>query len=471
MLGYDNIKLQFPYEIKTLLKMEITQEINNHGRIFFTGIVEEEKTDQYVNKASIKDKIKVTSPQGTLFNGILTNIKIKAVENIYYIEVEGITNTYDLDIKLKSKSFQDENMLYTDLIEAKASEHGGDYIDTITKGKKIEKLILQYNETNWEFLKRMASHFESVLVPDITAGAPKFWFGIPKGKNAGKIEDYHYTVKRDISGYMKAIENEGSGSENDFTYYEIESRQALKLGDKISIKGKSLIISKAKAIIEDSVLKYEYTLITKKGARKDTFYNLDIIGASIEGKVIDIDKDKIKIHLEIDKEQSKGKAKWFTYEIPYAVEGKCGWYMMPKLDDNVKLYFPKEIENSAVARISVRKDGDKNPKTQDHNTKYLETKDDKEMKLSPKDLSFTAKSKGGKISITMDVDRGIKIHSTEAVNIKSADDLIMNAGGKINISAKDNVYSVCKSTNFLMDGDTNFRARTVKVEGNKKVPV
>lgn len=467
--GYDNIILQFPYEIKTLLELKIIQSINEHGRIYFTGIVPEEKKDDYIKMASSNDKIKVKNKDEILFKGKVSNIKIKAVNKVYYIEVEGVSQTYDLDIKLKSKSFQDQNMLYTGLIQNVISTYSGsDFIDTAAKGKKIEKLIVQYNETDWDFLKRMASHFNTVLVPDAASSSPKFWFGMPQGKNGGVLDDFHYSIKRDISSFLNSSKNNGQeGNEDDFTYYEVESTKVLNLGDKIKVKGKILIISSIKAVMKDGILKYQYTLYPEKGIYQGIVLNESISGASIEGKVIDISKDTVKVHLNIDKEQIKEKAISFPYASHYTVEGSTGWYCMPKVGDAVNLYFPSNKEEKAVVISSIRKE--QTGQTQDPSTKYLSTSHGKEMKLSPGEITFTAMaSKKGKIFINLNEKEGIEIHSLEPIKLTSKKDMTFDADKKIQIKAKENIYFVCNTNSILMDGITYLRGTKVKMEGSQK---
>lgn len=47
--------------------------------------------------------------------------------------------------------------------------------------KKLGQFTLQYQETDWKFLKRLASRFQTGLVPDPIAAKPSLTVGLPEG--------------------------------------------------------------------------------------------------------------------------------------------------------------------------------------------------------------------------------------------------------------------------------------------------
>ena len=71
------------------------------------------------------------------------------INNLYYLEIEGITYSCKLDEQIKSRSFQNINMTYKDVInEIMKGYEKYDYTFEATD-KKIEKSIFQYKETDW----------------------------------------------------------------------------------------------------------------------------------------------------------------------------------------------------------------------------------------------------------------------------------------------------------------------------------
>ncbi|WP_252238059.1 hypothetical protein [Clostridium sp. VAP51] len=68
-----------------------------------------------------------------------------------------------MDLEKKSRSFQGEYLTYTEIFNTINKIHNAQMIDYVTNSKTIDNMIVQYNETDWEFLKRLASHFNTVL--------------------------------------------------------------------------------------------------------------------------------------------------------------------------------------------------------------------------------------------------------------------------------------------------------------------
>ncbi|AMA73477.1 hypothetical protein ACH33_11830 [Aneurinibacillus sp. XH2] len=474
--GYGNVELISPYEVQRLNEIKIVKTVNDHAKLYVTGIIPEEQQDFYIEMANSTDTVKVNQVENgrivrPLFSGQVSHIEIKAVRGIYYIELEARSHTCRMDVKRKSRSFQNKDMLYTDLIETiLANYSGSDYIDTVSETSKLRKCIIQYEETDWQFLKRMASHFGAVLLPEATADAPKFWFGMPEGR-PGELWEHQYSVKKTLPIYMKTTENDYAAglSGNDFLYYRIESEAYFNLGDRITYKGKERVVAESTAVMKNGTMTYEYILASEKGIRQNLIFNDQITGASLEGKILDVAKDTVKIHLDIDKTQDKNEACWFPYSTPYTAESNSGWYCMPELGDTVKLYIPGNREEEAVAICSIRRGQDRSPKVEDPTIKYWGTPHGKEMMLGGQELIFTAKEEG--IFLKLHEEDGIEIHSEKPIVFTSEKDLKIDAGNELSVQAQEAVYMVCGASSMMLDGITDIQGLRVEMEGTVKGPV
>lgn len=462
-----NIEFISPYEIKDLVDLRIAKKINDHVRLYIKGAVPEEKKDSYVEKASSKDiiEVKQTDDNATsksIFKGIITNIEIKAVRGIYYMELEGVSCTYNLDIKLLKRSFQDKDMLYTALTKKVIEDYpGADFIDVAAKSEKIGKFIIQYNESDWEFLIRMASHFNTGLVPDCTSDKPKFWFGIPEGDSKGNLEEFNYAVSRKIEDFRISSENYISGIDaKDYTYYELETDMYLDIGDKVNFNNINFIVCECIFYIHKCILRHYYRLSPQKGLSKNLITNKKVFRASVEGKVIDIEEDNVRIHLEIDKEQKKEEAFWFPYTTFYSAEGCTGWYCMPELDDYVKLYFPTDREEEAVVMNSIRKRTIGGDKIDKPDVKYFRTKYKKEQMFDEKELVMSADD--GKVLIRLNEDNGVEVYSDTDIKIHADTDMVITAKN-IEMKAADGIDMVCNASGIKMEGETHISGTSVKV--------
>lgn len=462
----NNIQIE-PFKLKDLLSLKMEKKVNHHTKLYFNGILSEEISDKYIGKTGVDTKIEVNivdeSESTPLFKGVVMNVEVKVVNSVYSISVEAVSNTYALDIALQSKSFQDKGMTYESLVKKVVATSNGDFMDIASGGKSIEKFTMQYQETDWEFLKRMASRFNTGLVSHCISDKPKFYFGVYENPSNKSLEEFNYIVRKKISDFRNSSANHIKGiTENDFIYYEIETGEFMEIGSSVNFKGKKLFVSEATTWIDKSVLKNLYVLTSKKGLSMDKIYNEKIIGLSIEGEVLEVEKDKLKVHLSIDDEQSAGEAWWFDYSTGYSSEGNSGWYCMPEKKDHVLVYFSNNKEESGVALSSVRKDSNKsdNNKVDNPDTKYFRTSNGKELMFSPKEVLISAKD--GEVYIKLNEDDGIEIFSKKEIKISSTEDLTIDTGANLSISAEKDISISCKQSSITMDGVTIIKANQVK---------
>jgi hypothetical protein len=466
--AYNNLQVG-PYELTHLLELKLVKKINDHARLYFTGIVPEQNKDSYVEMTRCQTQVQVNeidedSNSKVIFKGIVSNIEVKAVRGIYYVKAEAVSNTYKLDIKLKSRSFQNAAMSYEALIRnVIAPYEGSDSIDTVSNGANIGKFILQYNETDWQFLQRLASHFNAGLVPEATMDSPKFWFGTPENIGDGSLEDFNYSVKKKISEFRRSSENFMDGvNENDFIYYEVETNTPLEIGYEVDFKGKKLYVCEVETKMKDSVLIHSYTMAPKSGLKQNRIYNNQIIGLSLQGKVIGVEKDNVRVHMNVDDGQNTEEAWWFQYSSVYTAEGNSGWYCMPELNDHVRIYFPDNQEENSVAISSVRQnsEGGGSNKLSNPDVKCLRTKSGKELTFGTDHILISAQDQNVYIKLTE--GGGIEICSSSDVKITAKQGITMNAEKKVVISANDQIDIKCKESSISMDGTTTIKGNEVK---------
>lgn len=453
-----NIEIS-PFKLKQIVEMKLVQQVNAHARLFFTGIISDDLKDQPVHDIAKDTRIEVSqvdydAVKTLIFKGIVSRVEIKTVMGVYHLEVEAVSLTKLMDVKLKNRSFQNVKLTYQDLIKQVVNEYNGDIKDSVSEKQQTGKVIIQYQETDWQFLKRLASHFNAGLIPYLLADTPKLFFGVSEsGGDIPKLENFNYRVRKRLAAYRVAAENYLPGlSEDDFIYYEVESEQRLDLGAAVTFKNTQLYVFETTAFLENGILKHHYLITPKKGLSQKNLYNEQIVGLSLEGRVIDVAKDNVRVHLDIDSEQKKEEAFWFPYSSVYTAEGNSGWYCMPELDDHVRVYFPSHKEEEGVAISSVRKDsGDsKNNKVSNPDVKLFRTKSGKELMFSPSEIVITGKD--DQIFVRLNDQEGITIYSQKAVKVIAKQDLTMESEeAKVIIKAKEGIKLSCDSSDLTMD--------------------
>ncbi|MCX7749287.1 MAG: DUF6531 domain-containing protein, partial [Clostridia bacterium] len=466
MKSFDNIRIEPAYGIKIISDMKIEHKLNQHAVLQISGVLDEAVNFNSAINASVDDEIHVFEAgenSKTIFKGLVTSVETKKVNGVYYIEIQGISGSFRLDIKKKSRSFQDIEMEYPDLIQGILKDYPkNDLIKTIGEGVKIGEPILQYKETDWELIKRLASRFTSIIASDISDTGTKICFGFPKGKSYKAHDNTRYTANKDIDAFMKA---KGSGADvsiNDFFYYEIERGEQYHIGDEIIFRNKNVVISGIAAFIEKGIFKYRYRLSMKEAIYTPAIYNEQIKGISLGGKVLDTKGELVKLHLDIDSSQPQDKAYWFPFIPP---TGNV-MYCMPQKGTYASLYFPDATGNNAKVLGCVRKNGGSCQKTSDPNTRYFGTEHGSELEMSPKALNIVGDSKEP-LKVCFEDEKGISIVSHKKLSFNAEQDISITTPQHIKINAKDLIFLKKSSSEsgFTIENEYHFLANNVVLDG------
>jgi phage baseplate assembly protein gpV len=471
-IGLEQIQVISPYGPVQLTDFRISSKPNQHTRVSFCGMVDETQKDSCIAKAGSQDKIAINLIDGgqkvrILFKGVVTQISVKTVRGIYYLEVEALSNTYLLDLKVKKRSFQNLQMSYNELFQMVLADYSkSSFTDRTTQGAKLQGVIIQFQETDWTLLVRAASQLGTVLIPDHTSDSPRFWIGVPEGPER-QIANAHYSLEKNLAEYRISSQNFTTGkAEIDFAGFRVESNQVLDIGDRVQFQGINLVIAQASGSFQHGVLKYEYFLTRKDALRQNKVTNRQLSGVSLHGKVIDRRQDQVRIHLEIDKDQNKEEAYWFRVATLYTTEGNSGWYCLPEAGDRVRLYFQNCQEESATVLGALRVNGATNPKTADPDVKYFGNTHGKELRMDARELRFTAKeSQTAQMFIKLDVEEGVAIQSDQMIQVKSSDDIVWDAK-TIAVNAQQGIFLACSESSIIINNQrVDVKAEMVRVQG------
>lgn len=67
--------------------------------------------------------------------------------------------------------------------------------------------MLQYQETDWTFLQRLASHAGAALIPNTLSHRPQIWIGVPQTGKQIQLEGVPFTLKRNLAPYLDQVTN------------------------------------------------------------------------------------------------------------------------------------------------------------------------------------------------------------------------------------------------------------------------
>lgn len=467
-LTYENLLIE-PYELLHLQELTIRKKMNEHTRLVFKGMVSEEWKDRYVDVTDRDTSIEVWQKdedgnKSPLFKGIPLSVEVQVVRGVYTLQVEAISHTYRMDITKRTRTFQNVKMTLPDLLKELDQHYPGlDVIDEGTGGAKIAKVAVQYQETDWAFLRRLASRFHTSLMPAAQFDSPKFYFGVFEHGNSIDLDNTRYTIRKNMTPFMYFTENDTlKVNESDFIIYEIETDQVMELGHHITFRGRSLYVTEAYTELVGGIVKHQYVLSLHRGLRQKTYYNTLIAGSSLLGRILSVHGGHVRVQLDCDEQQEEEEALWLLYQSPYIAEGQTGWYVMPEVGDPVAVYFPTQNEEEAYATGAPRLDNQVTGTNQlnkpDH--KIFRTPYGKEIRLTPDSISIS--SKEGEVFIRLSGDEGIQIIGSQQVRMSAGGNISLKAGKKITLSADSQLLLEGGGGTFKLDGQAKMSGSEVK---------
>ena len=184
--------VECPYPMQSVEELSVTGRLGEHGRVWVKGILRHEAALECIRHLGSRDPILVYAENGekrtTLFSGVITAVDISCREDVYSIAIEGSSWSSLLDYGEKCRSFPDGNETCAQVISEILSAYEKSYfLDTDhLSEQETGQLLLQYRETDWAFLKRLAAKLHTHLTADSKGEGPGFWFGLPK--NRRKLE-------------------------------------------------------------------------------------------------------------------------------------------------------------------------------------------------------------------------------------------------------------------------------------------
>ncbi|WP_236347345.1 contractile injection system protein, VgrG/Pvc8 family, partial [Paenibacillus plantiphilus] len=437
----DGFQLKWPYPLKAVRSLRIDRKFNEHATCSFTAMMAEEDAEACIRNGSFEDSLMIRKPGEVRdehwFAGGITSIDIQMEDGIPHVQIEAISRTYAMDMKPVSRSYQNKGLTYTEVIGQLSEKYPkGDAQNVATNpGDSIGELIVQYQETDWQFMKRLASRIGTVILPDVVMDAARVYFGVPDLSWGTVIKSKRYAMIRNCDTYMEIKAHAEGGSADamrvtDFTSYRVVTEQYCQVGDDVQFKGSMWVVSESVITYQNGMLQYEYLLVQRQSLRRKARLNKAIQGVSLEGRVVKRANNMVKVHLDIDDGHDEQGNWWF----PYSPEGNNIFHCLPDEGARIKVYFPSGKEKKAIAVNAVR-GGSEEMKAkkvfQKPTTKVFEMPSNAKMELGEDGVLF----KQGTVSFHMDQNN---------IRVKASEDLLVVASNNLNLSGSGAVIDSIK---------------------------
>lgn len=429
---YSNcIKINGQSIYKIVTKLEIEVRINHHGFLTVCGIVDG------TNVVNINEILTLEVQQEdkiiSLFQGYIVKAEIQYENQMKYLFLTSISATFKFDIDKKNRSFQNTNMIFGELTRQIAGK--GRAIIVPDKARtSIKKLWIQYNETDWEFLKRLAGYLHTVIIPEVTNIFPQCSLGVIKGRMYEIKLDLvdNYSIDLDHETYYQKKNLIKCNTQN-FKRVYLKVNKNFNLGDKVRINQDYFIITEKKILLEKGILTFYYLFSTEIAACLWNYGNQALAGTSLKGNVIDRENESVRVHLDIDKDPPKESDILFNYA---PLTGNI-MYALPEVGTAVSLYFPTAEESEGIAVESFHK----KILYPDGSVKCLSTYENKMIKMNQSSLEFKGEEQG----------QFLKISDRDGIYLDSSSNIYLNAGTSIIIETEGMIYAESEDTLLLSD--------------------
>ena len=454
-------------------------------------------------------------------NGIIDDIKLSEIKTgSLVVEITCISKSIILDRIPRYRSFQDPSLTYSAIVEEINKNYGANGEKIISVGedmKEVPRMTIQYNETDWEYLKRLASYTGQPIIPyydKILVGFLKnqavqtpnttySQYGKSK-KNKRTMYKITGTEVYPVSTPIKLkTRNRGGEEETENDYYVIESRiynegNTLKCEYTLGKQTDYFVDPIPHEKIRGAVIEARTVHIARTDESKSNHGRTDGNSDNLEGKTIGAKplnkyiektennqnenvKERVKASdiavmtlnlteglLKLGEngqsfeDKYAGKS-YFPYVTPYS-QSNTGFTPAPEANDKVALYFPNGNETHAIVLGAVNNDGNGRFTNPDKRNFTLGNSQGGANNGKPM-YDFTLNSEEFSIS----VGRVINMSSKGTVDISSlSTSNITSTGADVNVSGKSQANISSQSSKLALNpqSGTLTTSNEIKIQSN-----
>lgn len=435
----ERVKIYINVPIVALNSMEVQCAVNEHAKLRLEIQVKYEK-----NYVDILEKLLGSTVQvdevvevqeglySRLFIGTVKDVSLIKEDTFLTIAILGVSYSEQLDREKRNCSFQDVKQTYKSIMQNVCTREENVILKWgLQKESATDRLIIQYQETDWEFLKRLSSQMHIPVVVDEKDVIPNIQIGISKGIRRIWNVCNELNSKKGISKKYQNILS-GNNAHTDFLNYSFRCRENYNLCDWFQIGNDTYFLVYKEGLFCRGELIFNYKIVKENALWIPEIYNNQIKGISLMGTVKAVEKENIFVQLDIDMDEHA------EYAFPWKPVYGNLVYCMPECEERVMIHIPTDDEQEASAIHAVRKNGGNNKYPQGYcedfqmiQNRVFATNKGKQLRLYPKELSLESKGNGNMLELKD--NKGISGYTTKKIKIK--------ADGDINIYSRKIFFS------------------------------
>ncbi len=456
-IEYADLQFISAFAMEKILDFQTWEDPGEHARGNFRLLLSENGTDINSMNAPIQ-LLGQGNTAGALFSGYPEKVEIKEERGYRIADIQAVSGTILLDQKKSNRVFQKKVQTYMGIASAVTADT--DHSACILPGSDMRTggTLIQYQETDWRFLKRMASQLGLPLVPDTSYYYPRFYLGLPEGekRELGEI------ISCDLcfDGRYYAVSGKCLVDREDFICYDVVTRTSLSLGDRVTYEGRELLVSRKKTELAGGEVIFTYRLAGNSYTWVPWEDNPDYTGMSFVGSIVGTQGEQVEVAFDIDKTAAGGNRYGFAPATGNLM------YCMPQKGTKTSLYIGNGDEAQGIATGCIRTNGSTCEGTGSPEKKSFRSEHGKGMDLYPQRMGLDG-GETGKITFedetgtTIESNGGLVLMAKEGIRLESMTGIAMQGMSDIMALYSEGASSLCVNGSVDMLGKMTGLAGTV----------
>ena len=456
-IEYSDLKFISSFAMEKILDFQTWEVPGEHARGNFRLLLSENETGINSMNAPIQ-LLGQGNTAGALFSGYPEKVEIKEERGYRIADIQAVSGTILLDQKKSNRVFQKKVQTYMGIASAVTADT--EHSACILPGSDMRTggTLIQYQETDWRFLKRMASQLGLPLVPDTSYYYPRFYLGLPEGekRELGEI------ISCDLcfDGRYYAVSGKCLVDREDFICYDVVTRTSLSLGDRVTYEGRELLVSRKKTELAGGEVIFTYRLAGNSYTWVPWEDNPDYTGMSFVGSIVGTQGEQVEVAFDIDKTAAGGNRYGFAPATGNLM------YCMPQKGTKTSLYIGNGDEAQGIATGCIRTNGSTCEGTGSPEKKSFRSEHGKGMDLYPQRMGLDG-GETGKITFedetgtTIESNGGLVLMAKEGIRLESMTGIAMQGMSDIMALYAEGASSLCVNGSVDMLGRRTSLAGTV----------
>ena len=456
-IEYSDLKFISSFAMEKILDFQTWEVPGEHARGNFRLLLSENETGINSMNAPIQ-LLGQGNTAGALFSGYPEKVEIKEERGYRIADIQAVSGTILLDQKKSNRVFQKKAQTYMGIANTITADT--EHSACILPGSDMRTggTLIQYQETDWNFLKRMASQLGLSLVPDTSYYYPRFYLGLPEGekRELGEI------ISCDLcfDGRYYAVSGKCLVDREDFICYDVVTRTSLSLGDRVTYEGRELLVSRKKTELAGGEVIFTYRLAGNSYTWVPWEDNPDYTGMSFVGSIVGTQGEQVEVAFDIDKSAAGGNSYGFAPATGNLM------YCMPQKGTKTSLYIGNGDEAQGIATGCIRTNGSICEGTGSPEKKSFRSEHGKGMDLYPQSMGLDG-GETGKITFedetgtTIESNGGLVLMAKEGIRLESMTGIAMQGMSDIMALYSEGASSLCVNGSVDMLGMRTGLAGTV----------